>query len=125
MHASSIRENDLTTDGIIIFEDEVEGYLSQEVEGNLVGADVFINKNTVFIKLKRRKNSKIKGTLFAVDEVDINKVIVEEDVKGKDVTIGPYSEVKGTVYYVNKIDVHKSAKLTTEPVQISEDQLKL
>ncbi|MHA1482238.1 MAG: hypothetical protein ACTSUP_11055 [Candidatus Heimdallarchaeaceae archaeon] len=96
-----------------------------EVEGNLVGANVFINKNTVFIKLKRRKNSKIKGTLFAVDEVDINKVIVEEDVKGKDVTIGPYSEVKGTVYYVNKIDVHKSAKLTTEPVQISEDQLKL
>ena len=96
-----------------------------EVEGNLVGGDVFINKNVVIIKLNRRKTSKVKGSLFAINEVDINKVIINEDVKGKNVKIGPYSEVKGTVYYVNSIDIHKKAKLATEPVQISEDQLKL
>jgi len=95
------------------------------VEGNLVGADVFINKNVLSHKLRRMKSSIIEGTVFAIDEVDISNTVVEQDVKGKNVTIGAFSEVKGIVYYVNKIDIHKKTKLANEPVQIQEDQLKL
>ena len=95
------------------------------VEGNLVGADVFINKNVLSHKFRRIKRSSVEGTVFAIDEVDISNTIVEQDVKGKNVTIGALSEVKGTVYYVNNIDIHKKAKLANEPVQIQEDQLKL
>ncbi len=95
------------------------------VEGNLVGADVFINKNVLTHKLKRKRSSSVEGTVFATDEVDISNTVVEQDVKGKNVTIGAFSEVKGTVYYVNKIDIHKKAILTNEPVQIQEEQLKL
>ncbi|MHA1345593.1 MAG: hypothetical protein ACTSVO_07205 [Candidatus Heimdallarchaeaceae archaeon] len=95
------------------------------VDGNLVGADVFINKNVLIHKLKRKRSSSVEGTVFATDEVDISNAVVEQDVKAKNVTIGAFSEVKGTVYYVNNIDIHKKSKLANEPVQIQENQLKL
>lgn len=93
------------------------------VAGNLVGADIFINRHAPNLKFRRMKKSVIEGTAFATEEIDINNTIVEQDVKGKDVTIGAFSEVNGTVFYVNKIDIHKKAKLARDPVQIQESQL--
>ncbi len=113
------------TKGNLLSQGTVEANGRMVVEGNLVGADVFINKNVLGHKLRRIKRSSIEGTVFAIDEVDISNTVVEQDVKGKNVIIGALSEVKGIVYYVNKIDIHKKAKLANEPVQIQEDQLKL
>jgi predicted acyltransferase (DUF342 family) len=96
-----------------------------QIEGNLVGEDIGINKDVVAHRLKRTRPSIIGGSVFGSKEVILRNTIVEQDVKGVFVEIGPFSEVKGTVYYVDNINVDKKAKLSTEPVQISIDQLKL
>lgn len=112
-------------DGNLLSQGVIDASGRVEVHGNMVASDIFINKNVLHLKFKRGKRSVVEGTLFALNEVDISNTAVEKDVKGRDVTIGPHTDVKGTVYYVRKIDVHKKADLKSEPVQITEDQLKL
>ncbi len=113
------------TKGNFLSQGTVEAKGKIVVEGNLVGADVFINKNVLTHKLRRKRSSSVEGTVFATDEIDISNTVVEQDVKGTNVSIGAFSEVKGTVYYVNEIDIHKKAQVANEPVQIQKDQLKL
>ncbi len=96
-----------------------------QIAGNLVGEDVGINKDVISHRLKRSRPSIVEGSVFGTKEVILRNTIVEQDVKGLFVEIGPFSEVKGTVFYVENIKVDKKAKLNTEPVQISIDQLKL
>jgi predicted acyltransferase (DUF342 family) len=95
------------------------------ITGNLVGEDVGINKDVIAHRLKRSKPSIVEGSVFGTKEVILRNTIVEQDVKGVFVEIGPFTEVKGTVYYVDSIKVDKKAKLTTEPIQIGINQLKL
>ncbi|NPD87130.1 MAG: polymer-forming cytoskeletal protein [Asgard group archaeon] len=96
-----------------------------QIEGNLVGEDVGINKDVVAHRLKRSRPSIVKGSVFGTKEVILRNTIVEQDVKGVFVEIGPFSEVKGTVYYVEKVDIDDKAKLHKEPVKISYEKLKL
>ncbi|MHA2357203.1 MAG: hypothetical protein ACXABK_00355 [Candidatus Heimdallarchaeaceae archaeon] len=111
--------------GNLLSQSTVELAGRAQIEGNLVGEDVYINKDVIAYRLKKTRPSTVKGSVFGTREVVLRNTIVEQDVKGLDVEIGPHSRVRGTVYYVNNISVDKKAQLSTEPVQISADQLKL
>jgi predicted acyltransferase (DUF342 family) len=97
------------------------------VEGDLVGDDVLINKGRDFLGMRFRnlKRSLISGNLLGTGEVYLANTLVEGDVKGLKVEIGPFASVEGTVYYVDYIDVDKRAKLDSEPVKIGHKELRL
>ena len=97
------------------------------VDGNLVGEDVLINKHryTQGYRMKKLKSSVIHNSVFGTGEVYLGNTRVEGDVKGLNVTIGPYSKVEGTIYYVEHIEVDNRAKIENEPVQIKREDLKL
>jgi len=96
-----------------------------QIEGDLVGEDVGINKDIIAHRLRRTKPSVVAGSVFGTKEVILRNTIVEKDVKGLDVEIGPFSEIKGTVYYVDKINIDEKAKLAANPVKIGYEELKL
>ena len=96
-----------------------------QIKGNLIGEDIGINKDVIAYRLKRTRPSIIEGSIFGTKEVIIRNTVVEHDVKGLNVEIGPFSEVKGTVYYVDRINVDGKAKLATNPVKVSYEELKL
>ncbi len=97
------------------------------VDGDLVGDDVLINKGRDFLSLRFRnlKKSVISGHLLGTGEVYLANTLVEGDVKGLKVEIGPFTQVEGTVYYVDYIDVDKKARLESEPIKISHEKLRL
>ena len=98
-----------------------------KTEGNMVGEDVYINKDkdVYRIQLKTLKPSIIHGSVFGSREVNIVNTNVMKDVKGANVRIGPFVRVEGKVFYVDNIEIDKRAKLTKEPIQISREELKL
>jgi len=114
-----------SVNGNLLSQSTVELTGRAQIEGNLVGEDVYVNKDVIAYRLKKTRPSIVKGSVFGTREVVLRNTVVEQDVKGLDVEIGPHSKVRGTVYYVNNISVDKKAQLSVEPVQISIDQLKL
>jgi len=98
-----------------------------KTEGNVVGEDVYINKDkdVYRIQLKSLKPSTIHGSVFGSREVNIVNTHVMKNVKGTNVRIGPFVKVEGKVFYVDNIEIDKKAKLTKEPIQISREELKL
>jgi len=51
------------------------------------------------------------------------KILVNGDVKGRNVIISKGTEVLGTIYYVDSIDVHDKTILANKPIQIKEEDL--
>ena len=98
-----------------------------QVEGDLIGEEVLINKgkHTYGHRWRRFKPSIITGNIFATGEVYLGNTHAEGDVKGLNVEIGPYSRVDGVIYYVDNIEISRSAKLEREPIRITRDNLKL
>ncbi len=98
-----------------------------QVEGDLVGEDVLINKGRHAFghKWKKLKPSIIEGNVFGTGEIFLGNTRVDGDVKGLRVEVGPYSKVEGTIYYVESIEVSNSSKIENEPVKIRREDLKL
>ncbi|MCG3215265.1 MAG: hypothetical protein KAS63_00965 [Candidatus Heimdallarchaeota archaeon] len=104
---------------------EVAGKI--KTEGNIVGENVYINKDKDIyrLQLKSLKPSTVRGSVFGSSDVNIVNTNVMKNVKGLNVRIGPYVRVEGKVYYVDNIEIDKKARLTKEPIQISREELKL
>ncbi|MHA1707634.1 MAG: hypothetical protein ACTSX6_07030 [Candidatus Heimdallarchaeaceae archaeon] len=112
-------EGNLLSQGTI----DIEG--KARILGNAIGEDIFINKKSFRFRRKKFKKSVIEGIVFAQNSIILNNTIVESDVKGVDVTIGPHSEVLGRVYYVDSVEISDKAKLSFKPIQITYESLKL
>ncbi|MFX0029532.1 MAG: hypothetical protein ACFE8B_10000 [Candidatus Hermodarchaeota archaeon] len=91
-----------------------------KIEGNAVAENILLGASEGG---KKKQHYRIHGSVLAKKTVDVNRTLVEGDIKGKDVTIGRGSEIYGTVYYVDKIEIDKKAKLANEPVQITLEEL--
>ncbi len=102
---------------------ELEGRTT--IEGNLIGKDVIISaKRTAFEKMfKRTELSEIKGTVLAHNVVDIEDCVVEGNVKGSVVKLGPDVVIEGTVYYVEDLLVTGDVKLKQKAVKITQEEL--
>lgn len=100
-----------------------------KVKGNLVGENVLLGftgwKKWINLRHRRRDLYEVGGSLFAKNNVDVRNTSVKGDIKGYDVYVGRRSEVSGTIYYVNSLRVKRSAKLTSEPIRIKPEELKL
>ena len=62
---------------------------------------------------------------MAQKNVDIQDVNVHKNIKGRTVKLGPNTQVQGTVYYVEDLFLSDSVKLSREPIQIKQEELKL
>ncbi len=95
---------------------------SSTIYGNVSGTDVIIGRRGFGINIYKHPN-KVVGTILARNNIELMKLLVDGDVKGRDVIIGRNTEVLGTVYYVNRIDVQDKTILANKPIQIKEEDL--
>jgi cytoskeletal protein CcmA (bactofilin family) len=102
---------------------EISG--SSIINGNITATDVILGRERTFSRSIFKHPNKVYGNILARNNIELNRALVEGDVKGRDVTISRGTEISGTVYYVDTIEVHDKATLTNEPVQISEEGLHL
>ncbi|MFX0034304.1 MAG: hypothetical protein ACFE9I_01525 [Candidatus Hermodarchaeota archaeon] len=93
---------------------------STYIEGNVVGENVLFGFTE---KTKKKQHYKVHGSIHAKSTVNVVKIHVDGDIKGKDITIGRGSEILGNIYYVDNIDIGKKVKLTSEPKKIKLDEL--
>ncbi len=90
------------------------------IEGNVVAEDIFIG---ALETIRKKQHYRIHGSVLAKNIINIARVHVEGDVKGRDVTIGKGSEILGNVYYVDNLEINEKAKLSNEPIQIKIEEL--
>ncbi|MFX1454741.1 MAG: hypothetical protein ACFFDB_05140 [Promethearchaeota archaeon] len=109
-----------TINGNLSSEKEISIDGTTQIEGNVVAEDILIGASET---IKKKQHFRIHGSVLAKNIVKIGRGHVENDVKGKNVTIGKGTEILGTVYYVDNLDVDKKAKLANEAVQINTEDL--
>ncbi len=111
--------NDLESDDYI----KTSGKLT--VEGDLLAKQVIFKdpKPKIFNIKPKGYSREIRGNIKASELVDINRTLVEKDVRGKKVIIGRYCKIIGTVYYVDECDVDETAELLKPAVKIDAEQL--
>ena len=102
-----------------------------KVNGNLVAENIetdpvrWYNFIWLWRFFSRKRPYKIGGNVFAKNGVNLGRTIVDGEVKGYNVKIGRRSEVGGQIYFVNSVKIRRSAKISSEPIQIKPDELKL
>ena len=74
---------------------------------------------------KQKKLVRVYGNIVAQNEIDIQDIEVERDVKGRSIKLGPNTLINGTVYYVEDLFLSEGVKLEKEPVKIDLQDLKL
>lgn len=108
-------------DGGLYSEETIEIDGSTTIRGNIKANNVFIGTQTYFGGKKISKHPyKVFGKIFATNDVEIINTYVQEDVRGRNVKIGKWTEITGKVYYIDTIEIYAKATLTQEPIQISE-----
>ncbi|MHA1305055.1 MAG: hypothetical protein ACTSPI_15265 [Candidatus Heimdallarchaeaceae archaeon] len=115
-------------EGNLISQRDVEIGGKAQILGDIVGENVYIRgrRGALEIKLfRKRELSTVVGSIFAQNEVEIEDVYVNQDVKARLVKLGPNTTINGTVYYVDDLLLTNGAELRNEPVKISEKDLKL
>jgi cytoskeletal protein CcmA (bactofilin family) len=94
---------------------------STTIKGDISGDNVYIGDQSVSIGRKKSKRPYIvDGNIFAANNVEINNIFVQGDVKGRSVKIGKRTDISGKVYYVDIIEVDDKATLAHAPIQITE-----
>jgi len=117
-----------TIEGNLVSQKTIDITGKATISGDVVGENIYFkSKRFVFeIKLfRRRELSTVEGNIFAQNEVDIEDIYIEGDVKGKVVKLGLNTNIHGTVYYVEDLIMTDNVKLENEPVKITEEALKL
>jgi len=74
---------------------------------------------------KQKKLVRVYGNIIAQNEIDIQDIEVEKDVKGRVIKLGPNTMIFGTVYYVEDLFLSDGVKLEKEPVKIELQDLRL
>lgn len=99
------------------------------IEKNILCENILIEgRRTVFESWFFRRQKKlvnVYGSIVAQKNVDIQDVNVHKNIKGRTVKLGPNTQVQGTVYYVEDLFLSDSVKLSREPIQIKQEELKL
>ena len=96
---------------------------SSTIHGDVSGNDVTLGRERSLGKSIYKHLSKVHGSIFAKNNVDLIRSFVVGDVRGRNVYIGEGTEISGNLYYVDSIEVHKKATLANEPIQITEIDL--
>ncbi|MFX1498904.1 MAG: hypothetical protein ACFFBH_15370 [Promethearchaeota archaeon] len=96
---------------------------SSTIHGDVNGFDVSLGRKGLTKRSMYKHPNKVYGSVYGRDKINLINSLVEKDVKGRNVYIGPKTEVLGTVYYVDSIEVDDNAVLNNEPVQIKEEEL--
>lgn len=99
------------------------------IEKNIICENVLIEgRRTVFESFFFRKAKKlvtVHGSIIAHNEVDIQDVRVNKNIKARTVKLGPNTLVEGTVYYVEDLFMADSVRLMKDPKKVSQDDIKL
>ena len=115
--------------GSILSQNTVEIGGKSSIEKNIVCENLIVEgRRTVFESWffrKQKKLVRVHGSIIAQNEIDVQDIEVEKDVKGRVVKLGPNTMVFGTVYYVEDLFLSDGVKLEKEPVKIEFHDLKL
>ncbi|MCG3215167.1 MAG: hypothetical protein KAS63_00470 [Candidatus Heimdallarchaeota archaeon] len=115
--------------GSILSQNTVKIGGKSNVEKDIICENLIIEgRRTVFESWFFRKLKKlvhVYGNIVAQNEIDIQDVVVEKDIKGRSVKLGPNTLVLGTVYYVEDLFLSEGVKLENESVKIEQADLKL
>jgi len=123
--------NDITSQKVV----DLEG--GTKIGGSITAEDVFFEFRNKFRRfrywsvvllqfIKRVRYSYwIKGNIYAINSVDIDRSIIEGDIKSRNAKLGRFTKVNGTIYYVDKCEIHKKAKLARKPIKINLEDLKI
>lgn len=97
-----------------------------EIGGSVEGNDISLNMTSGLFAKKffNRKKSTVGGSIAGLNRVEIDYTIVNGDISGYNVILGPRSVIHGNIYYVNDIQVDEKAEISTQPIQIPESELK-
>ena len=119
-----------TIEGNLVSQKTIDITGRATISGDVVGENVYFKSKRFAFEIRlfrRRELSTVEGNIFAQNEVEIEDIYVERDVKGKVVKLGPNTKIHGTVYYVEDLLMSDTddVKLENEPVQIAEEALKL
>lgn len=93
------------------------------IHGDINGFDISLGRKGLSKRSIYKHPNKVFGSIYGRDNINLINCLVEKDVKGRKVYIGPKTEVLGTVYYVDTIQVDDNAVLKNKPVQIKEEEL--
>lgn len=120
---SSTIKGDLISDKVI----NLDG--SARIYGDIKAEDVLIDTKYQWSLQKifsaKKHPYRIRGSIYAKNKVEISRVLVNKDIKGRNVKIGERSDIEGIVYYVDNLDVHKRAFLRNKPIKIKLEELKI
>lgn len=96
-----------------------------EIGGNIEGNDISLNIASGLLAKKffHKKKSSVGGSVSG-NRVEVDNTIVNGDISGYDVIIYPRSVINGQIYYVNDIQIDEKAKISIQPIQIPESELK-
>ena len=99
------------------------------IEKNILCENLIVEgRRTVFESWffrKRKKLVRVMGSIVAQNEVDVQDISVEKDIKGRIVKLGPNTSIYGKVYYVEDLFLSEGVNLEKEPIKIGEEDLKL
>lgn len=132
-------KNIQTTNGINISgSSKVEGDIFSEngidingkakIEGNIIGKDVRIGTGTSAVEVllfRKRERTIVEGSILAHNEVDIQDIHVEGDVKGRIVRLGPNTKIEGSVFYIEDLLFSKKVTIEGNTIKIPESELHL
>ncbi|MFW9772449.1 MAG: hypothetical protein ACFFFB_08190 [Candidatus Heimdallarchaeota archaeon] len=96
---------------------------SSTIYGDINGFDISLGRKGLSKRSIYKHPNKVFGSVYGRDNIYLINCLVENDVKGRKVYIGPKTEVLGTVYYVDTIQVDVNAVLKNKSVQIKEEEL--
>ena len=115
--------------GSILSKNTVKIGGKSSIDGNIVCENLIVEgRRTVFESWffrKQKKLVKVYGVVVAQNEIDVQDIEVEKDIKGRVVKLGPNTMIYGTVYYVEDLFLSDGVKLENEPVKIDLQDLKL
>ena len=115
--------------GSILSQNTVKIGGKSNIEKDIVCENLIIEgRRTVFESWFFRKQKKlvhVYGSIVAQNEIDIQDIAVEKDIKGRVIKLGPNTMIYGTVYYVEDLFLSDGVKLEKEPVKIDIQDLKL
>jgi cytoskeletal protein CcmA (bactofilin family) len=115
---SSIVKGDLLSERSI----QITG--STTVYGDVKGNNIYINVGRVLGGRRAFKHpAKVYGNIFANNNLELVRILVEGDVRGRNVKIGRNTEILGKVYYIDTIEINEKSILKYDPIQISVDKL--
>lgn len=119
-----------TIEGNLVSQKTIDITGKSTISGDVVGENVYFKSKRFAFEIRlfrRRELSTVDGNIFAQNEVEIEDIYVERDVKGKVVKLGPNIKIHGTVYYVEDLLIAdaEDVRLENKPVKITEEALKL